>query len=231
MKSAKYGSPMAQKRRSRVKQLRNYYFDINKYYSIRGVLGFWGSGWVEHDPAEIRNLSQACLEEVAAAVGVERIAAIGITNQRETICFWDRTTGEPLARAIVWQDRRTADYCAGLKAADPGLEAKVQAKTGLLLDPYFSGTKFRWALDNWPMLMPSIQKIRMVNSGTEATMTAIRLARGFTQKNKIIKFNGCYHGHNDSLFGEIRIGCFDPGSAMDTRDSSQYYRAHFNRTL
>lgn len=95
------------------------------------------SGWVEHDPAEIRDLSQACLEEVAAAVGAERIAAIGITNQRETICFWDRTTGEPLARAIVWQDRRTADYCAGLKAADPGLEARVQAKTGLLLDPYF----------------------------------------------------------------------------------------------
>ena len=126
------------------------------------------SGWVEHDPAEIRDLSQACLEEVAAAVGAERIAAIGITNQRETICFWDRTTGEPLSRAIVWQDRRTADYCAGLKAADPGLEARVQAKTGLLLDPYFSGTKFRWALDNWPMVADAARDGRLAVGTVES---------------------------------------------------------------
>jgi glycerol kinase len=126
------------------------------------------SGWVEHDPAEIRDLSRACLEEVAAQVGVERIAAIGITNQRETICFWDRTTGEPLSRAIVWQDRRTADFCAGLKAADPALEARVQAKTGLLLDPYFSGTKLRWAMDNWPMVADAARDGRLAVGTVES---------------------------------------------------------------
>jgi hypothetical protein len=106
------------------------------------------SGWVEHDAGEILACSRDCLEEVATAVGVDRIAAIGITNQRETVVFWDRSTGDPLARAIVWQDRRTADICAALKAHEP----VVQARTGLLLDPYFSATKIRWALDNWPMV-------------------------------------------------------------------------------
>ncbi len=105
-------------------------------------------GWVEHDAGEIWRASRDCLIEVADSIGAPRIAAIGITNQRETIVFWDRSTGEPLAPAIVWQDRRTADACAALRAA--GHEAAVQAQTGLLLDPYFSGTKIRWALDNWP---------------------------------------------------------------------------------
>jgi glycerol kinase len=105
-------------------------------------------GWVEHDAAEIWRASRDCLLEVADAVGFPRIATIAITNQRETMVFWDRSSGEPVAPAIVWQDRRTADTCAALKAA--GHEAMVQAKTGLLLDPYFSGTKIRWAIDNWP---------------------------------------------------------------------------------
>ncbi|WP_372919550.1 glycerol kinase GlpK [Sandarakinorhabdus sp.] len=126
------------------------------------------SGWVEHDAGEIRDLSRACLEEVAAQVGVQRIAAIGITNQRETVCFWDLTTGEPLARAIVWQDRRTADYCAGLKAHEPGLEARVQAKTGLLLDPYFSATKMRWALDNWPTVADAARDGRLAVGTVES---------------------------------------------------------------
>jgi glycerol kinase len=104
------------------------------------------SGWVEHDADEIWRLSRDCLTEVADSVGAARIAGIGITNQRETVVFWDKVSGEPVARAIVWQDRRTAEMCAALKAH----EADVQAKTGLLLDPYFSGTKIRWALDNWP---------------------------------------------------------------------------------
>ena len=102
-------------------------------------------GWVEHDAGEIWDKTLSCARE---AVGdtAEKIAAIGITNQRETVVAWDRTTGEPLARAIVWQDRRTADFCATLKEA--GHEAEVQKRTGLLLDPYFSGTKMRWLLDN-----------------------------------------------------------------------------------
>jgi len=108
-------------------------------------------GWVEHDIGEIWEATLACMREVAqAAGGAERIAAIGIANQRETICFWSRKTGEPLAPAIVWQDRRTADDCAALKEA--GHEPAVQAKTGLLLDPYFSASKIAWALRRWPQL-------------------------------------------------------------------------------
>ena len=80
-----------------------------------------------------------------AGVGPQQIAAIGITNQRETTLVWDRETGKPIHRAIVWQDRRTADVCAALKA--DGARAAVAAKTGLLLDPYFSGTKIAWILD------------------------------------------------------------------------------------
>ncbi len=108
-------------------------------------------GWVEHDAAEIWTKSAACAQAmVALAGGADRVAAIGITNQRETIVFWDRITGEPLAPAIVWQDRRTADTCRALKEA--GEEPAVQARTGLLLDPYFSGTKIAWALEHWPHL-------------------------------------------------------------------------------
>ena len=104
-------------------------------------------GWVEHDAAEIWEKTLACAQKmVAKAGGAQRIAAIGITNQRETVVAWDRATGEPLANAIVWQDRRTADMCAKLK--DFGHEELVRERTGLLLDPYFSGTKMRWLLDN-----------------------------------------------------------------------------------
>ncbi|QPC99242.1 glycerol kinase [Qipengyuania soli] len=102
-------------------------------------------GWVEHDASEIWDKTLACACEVVGG-DAGRIAAIGITNQRETVIAWDKTTGEPLARAIVWQDRRTADFCAGLK--DYGYEETVQKRTGLLLDPYFSGTKMRWMLDH-----------------------------------------------------------------------------------
>ena len=105
------------------------------------------SGWVEHDAAEIWSKTLHCARAmVEQAGGADRIAAIGVTNQRETVVAWDRATGEPLCRAIVWQDRRTADYCATLKEA--GQEDAVRTKTGLLLDPYFSGTKMRWLLDH-----------------------------------------------------------------------------------
>ena len=109
------------------------------------------AGLVEHDAEEIWNLTLACAQEmVATAGGADQIASIGITNQRETVVFWDRRTSKPLAPAIVWQDRRTADMCAAMK--DQGEEPVVQAKTGLLLDPYFSGSKIGWALENWPQL-------------------------------------------------------------------------------
>lgn len=106
-------------------------------------------GRVEHDAAEIWDKTLAVTRAVIeAAGGAEKIAAIGITNQRETVVFWDRDTGEPLAPAIVWQDRRTAATCRALKEA--GHESVVQAKTGLLLDPYFSGSKIGWAMEHWP---------------------------------------------------------------------------------
>ncbi|MFA6219125.1 MAG: glycerol kinase [Erythrobacter sp.] len=102
-------------------------------------------GRVEHDAAEIWDKTLSCARRAVSETG-GGIAAIGITNQRETVVAWDRETGEPLARAIVWQDRRTAEFCSGLKQF--GYEPEVQRRTGLLLDPYFSGTKMRWLLDH-----------------------------------------------------------------------------------
>ncbi|MEN8728722.1 MAG: FGGY family carbohydrate kinase, partial [Desulfuromonadales bacterium] len=105
-------------------------------------------GWVEHDPEKIwQSVLEVCRQALqkAGEEGVE-VAGIGITNQRETTLVWDRQTGKPLYNAIVWQDRRTADSCAELKAA--GKEEHVAACTGLLLDPYFSATKLAWILDH-----------------------------------------------------------------------------------
>ena len=104
-------------------------------------------GWVEHDAGEIWHSTFACAREmVEKADGAGRIAAIGVTNQRETVVAWDRLTGEPLAPAIVWQDRRTADFCGQLR--EGGHEDGVRRATGLLLDPYFSATKMRWLLEH-----------------------------------------------------------------------------------
>ncbi len=107
-------------------------------------------GWVEHDPAEIWSSQIGVATEAMAKVGLEggNIAAIGITNQRETTLVWDRETGKPVYNAIVWQDRRTAGFCDELKAA--GKETLVREKTGLVIDAYFSGTKIKWILDNVP---------------------------------------------------------------------------------
>ena len=105
------------------------------------------SGWVEHDPEDLwRSTVETARAAIAQIGGAERIATIGITNQRETTVLWDRRTGRAIANAIVWQDRRTAPLCARLK--DAGHEALFTARTGLLLDPYFSGTKIAWMLDN-----------------------------------------------------------------------------------
>ena len=111
---------------------------------------FPSSGWVEHDANEIwATQSQTLLEALDSAGASDAdIAAVGITNQRETSVLWDRNTGEPISRAIVWQDRRTADACQALKAA--GFETEVMQRTGLLLDPYFSGTKLAWMLEHIP---------------------------------------------------------------------------------
>lgn len=109
---------------------------------------FPNDGWVEHNAEEIWVTTLTVVREALQKAGAENrtIAAIGITNQRETTVVWDRVSGEPIYHAIVWQDRRTAGYCEILR--DQGLEAMVTGKTGLLLDPYFSGTKLNWILDN-----------------------------------------------------------------------------------
>ena len=108
------------------------------------------AGWVEHDPGEIwaSQIGVAVEALGRAQVRPKEVAAIGITNQRETTIVWDRDTGEPVYNAIVWQDRRTADYCQRLKAQGAG--ETIQAKTGLLIDAYFSASKIRWILDNVP---------------------------------------------------------------------------------
>ena len=112
-------------------------------------LAYPADGWVEQDGETIwEKTVDVCRKALAEAGGVERIAGIGITNQRETTLVWDRKTGKPIAPAIIWQDRRTTSACDALKAA--GHEPAVQAETGLLIDPYFSGTKIAWILDTVP---------------------------------------------------------------------------------
>ena len=111
---------------------------------------FPAPGWVEHDPEDIWASVLSCARQVLAEAGLRAadVAAIGITNQRETTLVWDRATGRAIHNAIVWQDRRTAPLCETLRAE--GLEPEVRLKTGLLLDPYFSATKLAWILDNVP---------------------------------------------------------------------------------
>ena len=133
-------------------------------------------GWVEHDAAEIWDKTLACAREVVGG-DAGRIAAIGITNQRETVVAWDRASGEPLTRAIVWQDRRTAEFCAGMK--EYGHEAEVQKRTGLLLDPYFSGTKMRWLLDH--------------DEGVRAAAAQGTLAFGTVESWLVLKLSGGAH--------------------------------------
>lgn len=116
------------------------YSEFTQYYPRRG--------WVEHDAEEIWTVSLKVIKAALrkAKIAARDLAAIGITNQRETVVVWDRRSGRPVHRAIVWQDRRTADLCERLKA--DGLEETFRAKTGLVVDPYFSGTKLRWLFDN-----------------------------------------------------------------------------------
>jgi glycerol kinase len=131
-------------------------------------------GWVEQDAEEIWQLTRAAAGAmVKQAGGADRIAAIGLTNQRETIVFWDRRTGRPLAPAIVWQDRRTAAACEALK--QQGHEPALQAATGLLLDPYFSASKIRWALDHWPQLKEAGDNLAV---GTIDSWLVFRLTGG-----------------------------------------------------
>lgn len=135
------------------------------------------SGWVEHDPSDLWSTVAGTARAVIEKAGIDArsIAAIGITNQRETTLLWDRQTGEPLHNAIVWQDRRTADICTALK--DAGHEPMMTARTGLLLDPYFSGTKVKWLLDHIPGAREKAQAGRIA-FGTVDTFLIWKLTGG-----------------------------------------------------
>lgn len=132
-------------------------------------------GWVEHDLEDIWDSVVQTVREVTRHIDLRKIAAIGITNQRETLCFWDRETSEPVAHAIVWQDRRTAEFCDQLKKK--GTEPFFQQNTGLLLDPYFSGTKASWAFKNWEPVQKAHREGRLA-AGTVDSYLIARLSGG-----------------------------------------------------
>ncbi len=134
-------------------------------------------GWVEHDLAQIWSSVKSAVRLALrrANVAPKRLEAVGITNQRETVVFLDRRTGEPLAPAIVWQCRRTADLCAEMKKR--GLERQIRRRTGLVLDPYFSGTKIRWALEHWSAVRHAAKNGRLL-VGTIDAFLVHRLTGG-----------------------------------------------------
>lgn len=136
---------------------------------------FPNPGWVEHDLSEIWSTVLQTVQAASKKIDVKKIVAIGITNQRETLCFWDKTTAEPLVPAIVWQDRRTTAICEELRAK--GHEAFFQDNTGLLLDPYFSGTKAAWALKNWQILQ-SARRAGNLATGTIDSYLTARISGG-----------------------------------------------------
>ena len=141
-------------------------------------------GWVEHDPESIWQSVVKGLHAVFSDTeySVSQVAAIGITNQRETAVLWDSQTGQAVHNAIVWQCRRTTDVCEGLKAA--GHEALIKAKSGLVLDPYFSATKFKWLLDNVPNARSLLAEGRLL-AGTIDTYLMWRLSNGKTHKTDV----------------------------------------------
>jgi glycerol kinase len=134
-------------------------------------------GWVEHDPEEIWTSQCATIAEVLgrAAATAKDVAAVGIANQRETTLLWERASGTPVSRALVWQDRRTAELCARL--AQEGCEPEVTRRTGLLLDPYFSGTKLAWLLDHLPQARARAERGELA-FGTVDSWLAWKLSGG-----------------------------------------------------
>jgi len=151
--------------------------DLNKIAdaSVDFEQSFPKPGWVEHDLEAIWKTVIQTVGEVTKKVDPKRIVAIGITNQRETVCFWDRKTSKPLAPAIVWQDRRTAKFCEDLKKQ--GKESIFQDKTGLVLDPYFSGTKVAWAINNWDDVKKALKQ-GCLAAGTIDSFLVAKLSDG-----------------------------------------------------
>ncbi len=183
---------------------------------------FPASGWVEHEPDDIWSSTLATCREALKQGGVSArdVAAIGITNQRETTVVWDRATGQAVHRAIVWQDRRTAEICAELKAA--GHEPMVTAKTGLIIDPYFSGTKVAWILDQTPGARARAERGELL-FGTVDSYLLWRLTGGrvhatdATNASRTLLFNIHTGAWDDELLRLLRV----PRSMLpEVKDSS-----------
>ncbi len=183
---------------------------------------FPASGWVEHEPEDIWTSTIATCRDAMrkANVTAADIAAIGITNQRETTVVWDRATGRAVHRAIVWQDRRTAEFCAKLKTE--GHEPAISAKTGLIIDPYFSGTKVAWILDHVPGARERAERGELM-FGTVDSYLLWRLTGGkvhatdATNASRTLLFNIHTGQWDDDLLDLLRV----PRSMLpDVRDSS-----------
>ena len=189
-------------------------------------------GWVEHDPNEIWSSEAAVIDEAISAIDINGldIAAIGITNQRETTIVWDIDTEEPIYNAIVWQDRRTAEYCDKLKAQ--GLVDKVREKTGLIIDAYFSGTKIKWILDNVPGARERAEKGKL-RFGNVDSWLVWRLTRGevhctdVTNASRTMLFNINTLQWDDDLLKLLDI----PRSMMPEVKSSSEVYGHTKTTI
>jgi glycerol kinase len=186
------------------------------------------TGWVEHDLEDIwhsvHNAARQAMERAAAATpgfAASKLTAIGITNQRETLCFFERKTGKPVARAIVWQDKRSTDICKRMK--DAGLEPGFRQRTGLLLDPYFTGTKISWVMENVPELAAKVKSGSVV-MGTIDTYLMARLSSGdaFVTEASNASRTLCYDlaqgGWNRELLAELKVP--SPDALPEVRDSA-----------
>ena len=186
-------------------------------------------GWVEHDPMEIWNTQLRAIKDVLKKnnINANMIQSIGITNQRETTVIWNKNTGLPVYNAIVWQDRRTADYCADLK--NKNLEQKFTDKTGLLLDPYFSGTKIKWILENDPKLF-QLAKDNQLAFGTIDSWLIWNLTRGevhvtdVTNASRTLLFNIHSLEWDQELLNILNI----PHNILPKIVSNSEFVAHIN---
>ncbi len=183
------------------------------------------AGWVEHDPMEIWGTQSSTLIEVLGKTGIhsDQIAAIGITNQRETTVVWNKETGKPVYNAIVWQCRRTAEICEELKSR--GLEDYVRENTGLVLDPYFSGTKVKWILDNVEGARADAEAGKLL-FGTVDTWLVWNMTQGrvhvtdYTNASRTLLFNINTMKWDEKMLAELNI----PMSMMpEVKNSSEVY--------
>lgn len=197
----------------RGKCLASAYQEFRQYYPH--------PGFVEHDALEIwqTTLKVISLALQRAKIKFSDLVSIGITNQRETTVLWDRKTGKPVHRAIVWQDRRTADFCQSLRAK--GFEKEFREKTGLVLDPYFSGTKIHWLLEHIPGLRRKAERGHIL-FGTMDTWLAWKLTGGkshitdFTNASRTLLFNIKTHSWDKKLLGIMKV----PEAVLPAAESS-----------